>query len=344
MNERTRYLMNIITRKRIIIVLLVVLILLFVGTFTIKEQYYDTRDMIVAMGKAQNIEHSKYFIVENFNDILPVIQHINFDYIDYTTKEYCFFDLIIQRNIDYRKEVSHLVDIDSRKIVSSINHSKYTKHWYDEEYRKDYYYIYQNDEHLCLETYINKSIFDYTKNKSGYVLYNVDNREIKKSEELDYYQEDYIFLQQYVYPEKEWRNSDRVVQYLLTDENYYEANGLKYDKVFTGLYDARQYEPMGVPLVLKVADLPTNNQKLYEEFPYLLKAKKDISLQNCYVILIFPYSVNADEAVKMIIEEGHAVSYEGVFLDEEYTKDGEVHYINSFDEFLQYVDVIETEG
>lgn len=344
MLERMKSIKNFLISSKLFIILVVFfLILCFVGNYRFKEISYDKRDLIVSMGRAENIEYAKFFVVENEADIDDVIGVVVFDNIAYETKEYCLIDILLQPEKNYREEVSYFIDINTGKVVDSIKHTKLQKKWDEKLCLSRSSYAYIDGKNICLETYVSKNLFNH-KYKSGYKIYNVKDKNIEEYDEVDYYDKKFYKKAyfQWISDVKMTPNRDRAEQYyLLINETYYYANDLKYDMYNTLWCKAIYCETMGVPLVFKISDLPQNNGDLYEEFPYLLKAKNDSSMQDYYVILIFPYSMNADEVVKMITEEGHEVSYEGVFVPEEYSIDGQKHYVDSFEEYMQYLKIEE---
>lgn len=311
------------------------------GLYHIKESNIDIRNNIILMDKGQNIDHSKFILVDGSDNVKQVLNSICFDYIECRTKEYSIFDLMLQRDRQYREVVSYYFDIDSGKEVDRICHSQLQKEWDESSWFADTYYAYDGKRSICLETYVNRKLTDYTYVRSGYVIYNMDSQKIDETENVLYFKEDYHYLNEWIYPQKSMKNPILCNQYLLINETYYESNDLKYDMQYTSWYKNTWCETMGVPLVMLISDLPRSNKALYDEFPDLLEAKNDLSMQDYYVILIFPYSMNADEVVKMITEEGHEVSYEGVYVPEEYSIDEQRHDVDSFEEYMQYLKVEE---
>lgn len=326
------------------IISLCICTVLFLTVYSIMDNWtvssevrYGDLSSIVSMGYANTIDKSSYYIVKSEEDLINITNTIYFDYVSQIEYRYSVIDYLLNHVGDpvYAERVSVCVDISTGKEAKQINHTKILKDrgvlWSEMQV----YCVENEGSHYLIDEYSNhkKHSEEY-----GYVAYNIDKNTITEKVVYNNYEDIGVgSFDKYIKPATLMNSNIVKNQGLLLLKEFLVANGLEYVKetlsIRSGTY--------GIPLTLKVSDLPKNNSGLYEEFPYLFKAKNDSSMQDYYVILVFPYSMNADEVVRMITEEGHEVSYDGVFVSEDYSIDGQKHYVNNFEEYMQYLKVEE---
>ena len=79
--------------------------------------------------------------------------------------------------------------------------------------------------------------------------------------------------------------------------------------------------------------LPKENKELYSKFPGLKQYQEQEGLVARIFLGSYP---SAEEVLKLFLEEGQEISFEGCIMDGKYSIDGLPHEINSFDEFDQW--------
>ena len=81
--------------------------------------------------------------------------------------------------------------------------------------------------------------------------------------------------------------------------------------------------------------LPEHNEVLYGMFPGLEQYRGE---ENCYICLYIGGNPTAEELLRLFMEDGQEISFEGAVLPGEYSIDGEDHEIHSFEEYEQWYD------
>lgn len=329
-------------KQKLIKLVIVFVVSIFVVLFLLTKRMIRTSseldlENIVFMGKSKTYLGASYYVLKDEKDVSEIINHVAFDYLVYRTKKYSVLDLIFNKNEKSGELVVDLFDIESEKRVKSFGQSK----WNKEMDWAEFYFFTKEDKKYLMEIYVVNDILT-SNTQIGYVVFDIDaNKVVDKDIEPGYLSKKSKFYTQIISTYKEDNSRTHALQSVLKQKSYIENNNLKYDIFYTEFTYSGTTEFNGVPLVFKVSDLPENNTSLYEEFPCLLEARNDTSMQDFYVLLIFPYSMNADEVVRMITEEGHEVSYEGVYVSEESSIDGKNHNVHSFEEYMQYFKVEE---
>ena len=79
--------------------------------------------------------------------------------------------------------------------------------------------------------------------------------------------------------------------------------------------------------------LPKQNEALYGMFPELEQYRGE---EDCYVCLYIGGYPTAEELLRLFMEDGQEISFEGVVMSGEYSIDGEEHEIHSFEEYEQW--------
>ncbi len=79
--------------------------------------------------------------------------------------------------------------------------------------------------------------------------------------------------------------------------------------------------------------LPEQNEALYGMFPELEQYRGE---EYCYVCLYIGGYPTAEELLRLFMEDGQEISFEGVVMSGEYSIDGEEHEIHSFEEYEQW--------
>lgn len=327
-----------------IFVIIIVIICIYLNQTEVREDKdADIFKSIVSMNSGCNNSDALYIIVNDEQCLEHIADRIYFGTIEHKYLQYTKYDKLLGRvgDTQFADSVSEFISISTTDVVRTINISdiacscKKIDESVDNELlyyggHLTHYGVNWNGENCIIisseyRSLINKELI------TKYIIYDFDGEKVKKIYETNILGD--MNAYQGIVLDNKVNTSEEKSQALLVYEEYLNSNGLNNIKALGGLLDG---EPNGDPIFIKISDLPQNNHSLYEEFPDLEVAKKDDSMQDYFVILVFPYSVNADEIVKMLTEEGHEVSYEGVYVNENLTVDGEGHYINSFDEFMKY--------
>ena len=81
--------------------------------------------------------------------------------------------------------------------------------------------------------------------------------------------------------------------------------------------------------------LPEHNDVLYGMFPELEQYRGE---EDCYICLYIGGNPTAEELLRLFMEDGQEISFEGVVLPGKYSIDGEDHEIHSFEEYEQWYD------
>ena len=79
--------------------------------------------------------------------------------------------------------------------------------------------------------------------------------------------------------------------------------------------------------------LPENNEVLYGMFPELEQYRGE---ENCYVHLLIGGNPTDEELLRLFMEDGQEISFEGAVLEELWSIDGKAHEIHSFEEYEQW--------
>lgn len=325
-----------------VFVILAIAIYLYLNQIEVKEEYgTDIFNNIVAMDAGRNNKEASYYIIKDGEKLPSLFSRVYFGSIEHKYLQYTKCDKLIGRigNGEYADKVVEYVSIGTSDVWRTVNitdiaskHSNFTE-------KIDYETLGQEGcnwygEKSIVISYEYDSAMNKTR-KKRYLIYNLEKQHVDKIYETDarYYD---IDAHTGIVLSHKWGNTkEGLGQLPLHMQEYLQANGLS-DKVIRSGVSFPDGEPNGYPLGLKISDLPKNNESLYNEFPYLAEVKSDSSMQDYYVVLIFPYSMSADEVVYMLTEEGSEVSYEGVYVNEKCSVDGEKHYVDSLEEFMQY--------
>lgn len=87
----------------------------------------------------------------------------------------------------------------------------------------------------------------------------------------------------------------------------------------------------GVYAIRGVAEaLPVENEVLYGMFPELEQYRGE---ENCYIYMLIGGNLTAEELLRLYMEDGQEISFEGAMLPELWSIDGKVHEIHSFKDF-----------
>lgn len=90
----------------------------------------------------------------------------------------------------------------------------------------------------------------------------------------------------------------------------------------------------GVFEVYGIAEyLPQNNEVLYGMFPELKQYRGE---ENCFIYMLIGGDPTAEELLRLFMEDGQEISFEGAVLSGERSIDGEPHEIHSFEEYEQW--------
>ena len=112
-------------------------------------------------------------------------------------------------------------------------------------------------------------------------------------------------------------------------ESYYSE---RYGEVTFGM-DVGHWGYDIVQIDIPKAYLPERNETLYAEFPGLAEYEgSDDEILTFYI----SGSPTAEEILKMFMEEGEEISFEGCVLPANSSKDGQEHEIHSFEEYEQW--------
>lgn len=138
--------------------------------------------------------------------------------------------------------------------------------------------------------------------------------------------------------QKKWSHNTSFLYFM--DTNFLKSNGFisyspddgfQKDTVYFFHYYGWDMGIVGVQMTFST--LPKKNEALYSEFP---KLKEYEGNENDIVTLYLGGYPTAEEVMKMIMEEGNEISFEGCVLPANESIDGEEHEIHSFEEYEQW--------
>jgi len=99
-------------------------------------------------------------------------------------------------------------------------------------------------------------------------------------------------------------------------------------------WDTQGFQNEGIAEIsITTYALPKENKELYSKFPGLKQYQGQEGLVAQIFLGNYP---SAEEVMKLFLEEGQEISFEGCIMDGKYSIDGLPHEINSFDEFDQW--------
>lgn len=118
--------------------------------------------------------------------------------------------------------------------------------------------------------------------------------------------------------------------------NFLEVNGLT-----RGLYSEEgvridyvySWRDSVIAVAMPASMLPENNARLYAEFPRL---KEYEIKEGDRVKLFFAGYPDAEEIIRMLIEDGTELTYEGCILDRIFSIDGQQHEITCMDDYIKW--------
>jgi len=166
------------------------------------------------------------------------------------------------------------------------------------------------------------------ENESEYIFYDINEDKVVKDVALD---------KSYNESEKKYYKS---VYILFDDEcNFLEVNG--YTPQDAGSYEAggiyisysNSIREGIVEVGMLAEELPKENAKLYEEFPGLKEYEGEPGEQAGLWIAGHP---DAEEVLRMVMEEGTEITYEGCVLEPRASIDGKEHEISCMDDYIKW--------
>ena len=207
------------------------------------------------------------------------------------------------------------------------------------KYRRTDWFTYQNKWYLAIET-------EYREEKV---------RLQRKRDKID---EDMLVIDlESGEPRiKTWETYLKMLQYDQEDSEYQDALRILRNKTFVhtnGFQSSQEYEEnpekgvyinvfcrANIPYIEKgVAEidipgegLPENNQALYAQFPGLKQYRGEE-----YEILIYlTDKPDAEEILRLFLEDGQEISFDGVTVTAEHSADGQEHKIESFEDWNRW--------
>lgn len=138
----------------------------------------------------------------------------------------------------------------------------------------------------------------------------------------------------------EWYTDTITVFYVLEEEKLLSNNlpaGMLEEMGPEFAYYAISYQNFeGVFEVRGLAEyLPEHNEVLYGMFPGLEQYRGE---EDCHICLYIAGNPTAEELLRLFMEDGQEISFEGVVLSGKDSIDGEDHEIRSFEEYEQWYD------
>lgn len=99
------------------------------------------------------------------------------------------------------------------------------------------------------------------------------------------------------------------------------------------LYCGQQGTPGTARVVIPTSALPEHNKELYKRYPGL----KEYRNQKGKEVLFFLHDyIEPKDFFPLLVDDRDGVSFDGLVLNEDQAKDGQVHEINSFEDYDQY--------
>lgn len=167
------------------------------------------------------------------------------------------------------------------------------------------------------------------KRKKGYIILDFDSMKTIDSDEQDVLFISDLWNDYFNEHNARWREYCSYYM-LMQNESFITANGLR-DKIGYVVID----DNANWVIRFKLSDLQENDY-LYESFPEMKKIIADG--KNEYISFIFSYDTPVEDVVKMFIPDDTELSFEGVFIDGKISVDGNDHMVNSYDEYMSYLD------
>ena len=166
------------------------------------------------------------------------------------------------------------------------------------------------------------------ENESEYIFYDINEDKVVKDVALD---------KSYNESEKGYYKSTHI---LVDDEcNFLEVNGYtphdggSYETGEIDIYYSNSDRTGIMRVGMLVEDLPKENAKLYEEFPELKEYEGEPGEQVGLWIAGHP---DAEEVLRMVMEEGTEITYEGCVLEPRASIDGKGHEISCMDDYIKW--------
>lgn len=331
-------------KKNIYICILILIVLVgFLGYNKIKQlrindECKNKMNCIVNMGAAENIPHAYYYVVDEQRDINTLIYRcdIFFDQVIYKYTEYSFWDILLNNIEEYDgNRIITYVDTASGEVVNSINLEKTIGE--NNAYWNRVITILFDDTPTLVSQYRKKNPYSGEKSKNYYEsIYFIESQSLITNELKNTSISDEFAQQMHeniVETEKK-----AMKQHIMTNETFLKANNL--DGRIVAVYcDGSDGNLYGYLYIIDITNLPSGNALFEAEFPELSGLAS--GMPEGYVMIQLPYELCAEEVVKLLSDNSAEISFEDVYIDEHDSIDGQVHYVDSVEEYNEYINVDE---
>ena len=191
-----------------------------------------------------------------------------------------------------------------------------------------------DNNHNIFCNYQKRNPFTGELDSQEYCLrYDVDTKEIYIEEtRKDSLFTDYFYSQ--LYSNREFAEKEAMRQHIITNKSFLEANNLS-DRIVAIDSGSSLCDFFGYIYIMDINDLPKDNAFFEGEFPELLGLANKIA--EGYVMIQLPYELSAEDVVKLFSDNCAEISFEGVYIDEHDSIDGLVHYVDSVEEYNEYI-------
>lgn len=329
-------------RKKIYMYLCILILIALVGFLAynkikqirINDECKNNLNCIVDMGAAENIPNAYYYVVNEQRDVDTLIYRcdIFLDQVIYNYVEYSFLDILLNNvgEFDGNRIVTY-VDVASGEIVNSIDLEKTIGE--KNAYWKDVITIIFDDTPTLVSQYRKRNPYSGEMSKNYYEsIYFIDSHSLITNE-LKNTSRSQEFVQQIHKIIVETENK-AINQHIMTNEMFLKANNLdgRIVSIYNGHLDSNLY---GYIYILDITDLPRDNALFEAEFLKLSELAS--GMPEGYVLIQLPYEISAEEVVKLFSDNCAEITFEDVYIDEHDSIDGQIHYVDSVEEYNEYI-------
>ena len=215
------------------------------------------------------------------------------------------------------------------------------------------------------EEYVDMSMYQFTKNmiygivkkeENYYLVITMEkipsNEEMKEKESKDKYNF-YVGINDDIcyFDEMSYQKQDKIIVYEsnlepLGNWEFTTTNAPVDDDQGFGLsigynpywYDTEEKDVSILKInISRLNHLLENDILLYEEFPEIKEYVENYSESDSKYLTLYMKNKDWKEVMSLFMPKGKEITFEGVKLYSDETKDGEEHVINSYDEYKEYV-------
>lgn len=291
-------------------------------------------DYIVDMGVAENMPNTYYYVVNDREDLANLRYSLFYDKVKYENIEFSFVDVLFNKidKYSYGNRIMTYVDVDSGEISDVVNVCELVNHNNLDLIAP--YDLLIEGKHALFYDFYKWNYFTGERSQQRYVLRYDFDTETACIEEIttgNMYGD--VFLTQ-LYENEEVAEKEAMRQHIVTNESFLGNNDLQ-DRIIAIESGNYLVDFWGYIYILDINDLPKNNSLFDAEFPKILSLANEMS--EGYVMIQLPYELSAEDVVKLFSDNCAEISFEGVYIDEHDSIDGLVHYVDSLEEYNEYI-------